>query len=848
MDMPQTIAVTMGTPLGDQLTLYSMAGFEEVSQLFAFEIEAVSPRSDIDPDELLGHSVTVHMHLGDGDEGVRHWNGIASEFQYVETGDDGLSRYRLTLRPWLWQLDLAADCRIFQNMTVPDVVTQIFRDRGFDAFERALFETYAPHEYVVQYRETDLHFVCRWLEREGIYFFFRQADGRHTLVLADSPSSHDPAPGYARVPYAATGVEQRDPATQYVRRWRADAKIETGAYAVADFDFTKPNTPLYCARTSADADANANLKAYDYPGGFTTFTTAEASARLRLDQARRERRGYAGESNARGLAVGNTFALFNHPRTDQNANYLISSTRVRLRGPELRSGNVVEEPFECEFRAAQANTIFRPPLLRHKPSVRGPQTATVVGPSGQEIWTDQYGRIKVQFHWDRRGNNDQNSSCWLRVAQIWAGAGWGAQFIPRIGQEVLVDFLDGDPDRPLVTGCVYNGTHDLPFKLPNNQTQSGVRTRSSPGGMLSTGNEIRFEDAIGAEELFVQAEKDMNFLVKNDETVTIVNDRTDAVGVDEQRSVGANRTRSVGINESVSVGAIQAVTVGAAQTVTVGAMQTVTVGAAQAVTVGAVQSVTVGAEQTVAVAADRTLTVGGNESTTVSGDRSIKVGGDLQRTVTGDVSAETSGKTDQTFTLDYTERHLGHRTVIVGTGDARRSSVVHVEGKGRAYASKSFEVEVLEGFTLLCGDSQIAVTPSGITLTSPNISLVGKEVDIIADALKATVTSDLMMGAKTVTLQTAGAKIALDASSANVTASQVKLAGGSGSSSQTTSEPVKVTKVQMKDPQGKPRANARVLLTKGDEQRMTVLDADGMLELIGDASYTVSFPDDGKTK
>ncbi len=232
----------------------------------------------------------------------------------------------------------------------------------------------------------------------------------------------------------------------------------------------------------------------------------------------------------------------------------------------------------------------------------------------------------------------------------------------------------------------------------------------------------------------------------------------------------------------------------------------------------------------------------------MSGNRSIKVGGDLQRTVTGDVNAETSGKTDQTFTLDYTERHLGHRAVIVGTGDARRSTVVHVEGKGRAYASKTFEVEVLEGFTLLCGDSQIAVTPSGITLTSPNISLVGKEVDVTADALKATVTNDLTMGAKTVTLQTAGAKVTLDASSANVTATQVKLAGGSGASSQTTSEPVKVTKVQMKDPQGKPRANARVLLTKGDEQRMTVLDADGMLELIGDASYTVSFPDDGKAK
>jgi type VI secretion system secreted protein VgrG len=830
MDMPQTIAVTMDTPLGDQLTLYSMAGFEEVSQLFAFEIEAVSPRSDIDPDELLGHSVTAHMHLGDGDEGVRHWNGIASEFQYVETGDDGLSRYRLTLRPWLWQLDLAADCRIFQNMTVPDVVTQIFRDRGFDAFERALFETYAPHEYVVQYRETDLHFVCRWLEREGIYFFFRQADGRHTLVLADSPSSHDPAPGYARVPYAATGVEQRDPATQYVRRWRADAKIETGAYAVADFDFTKPNTPLYCARTSADADANANLKAYDYPGGFTTFTTAEASARLRLDQARRERRGYAGESNARGLAVGNTFALFNHPRTDQNANYLISSTRVRLRGPELRSGNVVEEPFECEFRAAQANTIFRPPLLRHKPSVRGPQTATVVGPSGQEIWTDQYGRIKVQFHWDRRGNNDQNSSCWLRVAQIWAGAGWGAQFIPRIGQEVIVDFLEGDPDCPIVTGSVYNAAHMPPFDLPANQTQSGVLTRSTPSSF--NGNEIRFEDRTGDEELYLQAAKDLTKLVKNDETGNIVRNLTAQVGQNEQLSVGFNRSRSVGGNESIQVGGSQSISVGMTQQVNV--------------TLG--QLVGVGAEQSVNVAGARTVSIGVDDTLQVGGARNVNVGANLSQTVSGDVTTQTVGKTDRTFTKDVTERHLGHRAVIVGTGDAMRSVVVHVEGRGRAYASKTFEVETLEGFTLVCGDSQICVSPSGITLNSPNVSVVGKSTSIVGGTLSANLSNQATVGAATLKLQTAGAIVSLDSNSASVQASQVKLGGGSGSTSQPSSQPVKITRVQLNDSQGKPRANVRVLLTSGNEQRVTVLDANGVLELVGDASFQISFPDDSGAK
>jgi type VI secretion system secreted protein VgrG len=850
MNAAQAGPITLETPLGDDLLFRSMEGREALSEPFAYRLDIASLKSDLKPTDLLDHSVTVRIERTDGDAAgqPRCWNGRVTEFQYLGTGDDGYSRYRLVARAWLWYLTLTANCRIFQGMSVPDIIAKVFRDLGFTDFETSLFEQYEPRDYVVQYRETDFAFASRLMESEGLYYFFRHESARHVLVLADSQSSHDPEQGCETLK-VATRDPHRDATIQYVSEWRALATIATTRFTQTDYDFRGPRTPLDVTRVAADRGGSPDLEVYDYPGGYSTSDAGETYARVRVEQCRAEAERWSGETNARGLTVGATFSLDHYERDDQSRKYLVTSADYRLRGQEVRTGRgVQEEPFSCRFDAISADATFRTLRKTPKPVARGPLTAVVVGPDNQEIWTDNFGRIKVQFFWDREGKRDQSSSCWIRVVQAWAGTGFGVQFIPRIGQEVLVDFLDGDPDRPIVTGCVYNGTHDVPFKLPNNQTQSGIRTRSSPNGTLSKGNEIRFEDMTGVEELFVQAEKDMNVLVKNDETVTIANDRSDSVGVDEQRAVGANRTRSVGINESVSVGAIQTVTVGAAQAVTVGAMQTVTVGAAQAVTVGAAQSVTVGAEQTVAVGADRTLTVGGNESITVNGDQHVKVGGDLQRSVTGNLSAETAGKTDQTFTLDYTERHLGHRTVIVGTGDARRSTVVHVEGKGRAYASKTFEVEVLEGFTLLCGDSQIAITPSGITLTSPNISLTGKEVDFVAGAINATVTNGLTMSAKTATIQTAGATVALDSSSANVTASQVKLAGGSGSSSQTTSEPVKITKVQMKDSQGKPRANARVLLTKGDEQRMTVLDADGMLELIGDASYTVSFPDDGKAK
>jgi type VI secretion system secreted protein VgrG len=819
---------TIDTPLGADVRFHAMGGIEGLSRPFAYEIDVVSDRSDIVASELLGQSVTVNLSVGDDDGDVRHWNGRVTALQYIDTSDDGDSRYRLTVRPWLWQLTRSADCRVFQQMSVPEIVTQIFQDRGFTDFEKTLFEDYQQREYVVQYRETDFQFISRLLEREGIYYFFRHEDDKHTLVLTDSSQAHSPSPGCEQLPFAPDD-EHRDATTQYMSQWKSESQLETGVFAQADYDFTKPRVQLFAQSSSPD-DAAAGLQVYDYPGGFDNFADADAYARLRLEQSRRDVQRWTGETNARPLAVGATFKLTDHPRDDQNKSYLVTWARCRIKGQDSRSTGDDEDPFTCTLVAIDAEVTFRPPLTTGKPIVRGPQTAMVVGPSGQEIWTDQYGRVKVQFPWDRLGQNDENSSCWVRVSQAWAGSSFGAQFIPRIGHEVIVDFLEGDPDRPIITGCVYNGTHSPPFDLPNNQTQSGIRTQSSPGASLSNANEIRFEDRTGEEELYVQAEKDLNILVKNDETANVAQNRTAAIGADDALTVAGNRTHNVTVNETITVGAIQSVTVGAVQAVTVGAAQTVAVGAEQAVTVGA----------------DRTLTVVGKETISVGASRSVTVGADLSQTVVGNIDTSTTGSTDQSFADDYTERHLGHRTVIVGSGAAHRTAVVHVEGAGRTYASKTLEVEALESFTVICGDSQIAVTPSGITLSSPNITLAGKELDLVLTTLKATMSDQMTMTAKTATVQTAGASIALDSSSAQIQASQIKLAGGSGASSQASSDPVKITKVQMKDSKGKPRANVRVLLTNGDEQRMTVLDADGMLELVGDTAYKVSFPDDPK--
>ncbi len=827
MDAQLTSPITLETPLGTHLTFHSMGGIEGLSRLFVYELDAVSDRSDIKPSEIVDHPITVHLALGDDDDHVHYWNGRVVRIQYLATGDDGMSRYRLTLRPWLWELTLSADCRIFQNMSIPDIVAQIFHDRGFTEFENALSETYPKREYVVQYRETDFQFISRWLEREGIYYFFRHEDGKHTLVLADSPMAHAPTPGCEQIPFAPDD-KHRDTTMAYVRRWSADARFETGSYAHADYDFTAPRVTLFASGNTTDDFANTALRVYDHPGGFQSFSDAESYARLRLAQARRDAIGASGETNARGLTVGATFQLVDNPREDQNQKYLVTSARYRLSAPDVASGTDTEaELFNCTFTVNEANQTFRPPLATPASGIRGPQTATVVGPNANEIYTDQYGRVKIQFHWDRLGTSDEKSSCWVRVGQMWAGSGFGAQFVPRIGQEVIVDFLDGDPDRPIVTGSVYNANNMPPFRLPEYQTQSGIRTRSSMGGTLVNGNEIRFEDLAGQEELFLQAEKDMTVLVKNSHSANVTRDQNVSIGANEQLTVGVNRTRNVAINETV--------TIGAAQSVTVGGIHAVTVGAAPPGTGGLV----------------RVVTVGANENTIIGNSHSLTVGGDLSRNVTGNVTTQTTGDHTENFGGGFIAKHVGHRVVVVGGPGGDRSASLHVEGSGRAYASTTFEVIALKGLTITCGKSQIQIATDTITITSPTITLVTKDAEIQTTKFNVAATDAVTIGGSKVTVTSSGASVALD-SNATVQGAQVKLGSGSGASAQSQDKPPKVTTLQLNDQTGAPLANQTVILRfggDGGEERTVTLDDKGSIDITGEDSFDVIFPEvQGATK
>ncbi len=495
---------SVSTPFGkDKLLLTGFTGEERISGLFHFRLELASEDYALDFKTIVGKGATVAFVLAD--DSKRYVHGIVGRFAQTGTRD-GLATYQAELHPWAWLLGLSADCRIFQNKSVPDIVQQVFTDAGFTDYKSSLSATYTAREYCVQYNETALDFVSRLMEEEGICYFFEHEDGKHTLVLADSGTAFQACPGATEVLY---GSDENWKQQNVVTSCALEENVIAGSFAVDDFNFETPSTDLMAKTDSSVAQNGSKRRIYEYPGGFAKKAEGDARAKLRIEEQEAPLRMLRGESYCRAFLPGTKTTLKEHFRIDVNAAYVLSS--VEHRADAQGYGN--------SFAAFPADAVYRPPRRTRKPLIPGTQTAIVVGKSGEEIWTDKYGRIKVQFHWDQLGKNDETTSCWVRVSQAWAGKAWGRIFLPRLGQEVVVSFLEGDPDRPLVTGAVYNAEQTVPYTLPDEQTKSTVKTNSSKGG--GGFNELRFEDKKDSEEIFVQAEKDMNRVVKNNDTLKV---------------------------------------------------------------------------------------------------------------------------------------------------------------------------------------------------------------------------------------------------------------------------------------------------------------------------------------
>jgi len=529
----------LSTPLGKDLLFRELRGREELGRPSAFELSALSTRADIKPSDLLGKSVTVKLELVKG--GFRYFNGYVTRFsqgtilgKYYE--------YQMTVSAWLWFLTRTADCKIFQEKTAPEIIKEVFGDHSMAIFEDALTATYAKRDYCVQYRETDFAFVSRIMEEEGIYYYFEHKDGKHTCKLVDSESGHKKLENKASIAYYPPGRALHGN-EEYIQSFRQAQRIEPGTVATRSFDFTKPKADLGVKAQNIQQNQSADYEVFDFQGDYVLADNGEHFAKVRVDEFHTEFEVAEAETDVRDIAVGRLFGLTNAPRKDQEKDYLIVSADWDVRNHAYEASINEDAAYSCTMTVLQSKQQFRPARSTPRPTMGGPQTAVVVGPGGEEIYTDKYGRVKVQFHWDRQGKKDENSSCWVRVAQVWAGKNWGAIHIPRMGQEVIIEFLEGDPDEPIITGRVYNAEAMPPYGLPGNATQSGIKSRRSKGGTPNNFNEIRMEDKKGEEELFIQAEKNQTVNVKHNQSISVGGDRSVSVGGNPVRS-NARRRRS----------------------------------------------------------------------------------------------------------------------------------------------------------------------------------------------------------------------------------------------------------------------------------------------------------------
>ena len=616
------------TPLGDDVLLFHrMTATETLGRLFQFELNLLSKDPNIKFEDLLGQNVTIRADLPY--DKTRYFNGFVSRFSHSGSFEDYIA-YHMIVHPWLWFLTRTADCRIFQKKKVPDIITGLFRDHGFTDFEESLSGTYREWEYCVQYRETDFNFVSRLMEQEGIYYYFKHENNKHTLVLSDSVSSHETYPGYEKIPYFPPDEHLRRE-RDHIYDWSISQEVQPGIYSLNDFDFTRPKANLQVKSSQARKHARSSMEIFDYPGEYVGFNEGETYACTRLEEIQVDFEQVEGQANARGLCVGSLFKLQDYPREDQNREYLIVSATYEMEVDTYASGaaNDNEAVFSCSFSALHHKQPYRPPRTTPKPMIQGPQTAVVVGPSGDEICTDKYGRIKIQFHWDRYGKHDEDSSCWIRVSQPWAGKNWGSIAIPRIGQEVIVEFLEGDPDRPIITGRVYNTDNMPPYDLPANATQSGVKSRSSLGGNTSNFNELRFEDMKGQEEIYLHSEKNWTIVVENDKNQSVGNNETLSVIKNRDKTVGVNQSETIGANNTISIGANQIETIGSAYQITVGAAMNQTIGAAKAEEIGAAKSVNVGGNSSENIGSNKSVDAGKDVSVSSGKKMSFTAGDDF---------------------------------------------------------------------------------------------------------------------------------------------------------------------------------------------------------------------------
>ena len=725
--------MAVSTPLGpDVLLLQQFSGSEFLSRLFRFQLEMLAESStDIAFDQILGQSVTVTLQMPDGSS--RYINGIVNRFsqgQQVPSamGSAFFTRYLAEIVPQLWLLTRKAQSRIFQQIAVPDILKQVLTGLSVDY---QLQGTYKPRDYCVQYRETDFDFASRLMEEEGIYYFFNHADGSHKMVVADTPMSHPDVPGATTAIYEVVegGLRTED----RVQTWEKSQEIRSGKYTLWDQCFELPGQNLEAVKPTLDSvqagtvnhklkvAGNDKLELYDFPGGYAQrfdgiapgggdrasdvqniFQDNARTVGLRMQQETTPALSISGRSTCRQFTAGHKFTLDRH--FNANGAYVLTQVgHFATMGDTYTAGSDTSQIYENTFECIPSALPFKPARTTPRPTVEGTQTAVVVGNSGDEIFTDKYGRVKVQFPWDRKGQKDANSSCWARVATLWAGKQWGIIHIPRVGQEVVVAFEERDPDRPIIVGSVYNAEQMPPYDLPANMTQSGIKSRSSKGGSPANYNEFRFEDKKGSELVSIHAEKDQSISVEHDESHTVGHDRTKTIDHDETTHVKHDRTETVDNNETI--------TIHGNRTETVDKDETITIHGNRTETVDKNETITIHGGRTETVDKDESITISGGRTENVSKDESITIGGGWTENVSKDESITISGGRTENVSKDESITVSGGRTVSIGKDD-----ILNV--------GKTLSITAADSITITTGSASIMMKKDG------TIAISGKDITV----------------------------------------------------------------------------------------------------------------------
>ena len=726
-DAPRRLEVSVAS--GDELDIRHFQVVEGMSALFEIAIDALCENPDIDFEAIIGQPMTFTVRQGVETLEGRTWTGICSHIEQAGVEEQGLSTYKLVLVPTLWLLTQRRNHRMFQLQSELDIARKLLGEWNI-LTQESLSGTYKKRKYRVQYGESDFTFLCRMLEDAGISFYFRTEDSATKLVLHDAPQSN------AR---RASPIAFRDNPTdanrEHVTRVRVGRSIRPGKYTVRDHDYRR--SPAYNLRSSATAAGGVEeaLERFDYtPGAFlyasdvgagspiaddrggyrTDEKEASALAQRRLDAERAPARTITFETNTLDLGPGTTVSFLDHPKSELAPGKALLVTSFSLGGE--RNGK-----WACTCEAVSAESTYRPALATPKPKTNGVESATVVGPAGEEIHTDEFGRVRVHFHWDRESKMNETSSCWIHASQPWGGSGFGGTSLPRIGQEVIVDFIGGDPDRPVIVGRVYTNLQKTPYKLPDNKTQSGMQSRSSPGGGGDNYNELMFEDKKGKELVRMQAEKDLNKLVKHDEAVKIGHDREKQVGHDDALTVGHDRTRTVVHDETVDIGNDRTRSVGHDETLSIGNDRTRMVGNNESVTVGTSRSKSVGVNES--------LFVGANQSEQIGANRSVQVGANHSETIGANMSLTVGMAKTETVALGSAELVGLAKAVTVGGAYATRVGGKMATSVGLTQTETvglTKTVTVGEQVTIVCGASSFAMDKAGTIVIS------GKDIFIKA--------------------------------------------------------------------------------------------------------------------